>query len=79
MAIVIEEKEQIANRTMVRVFQAFGLKVSEEEVHSLAELPKPVAIRQLLKAKNSKSIKISESWVSEIHKRFMQEMDKCLL
>lgn len=61
-------------RALISVLKNYGTEVSTEEVNSCMGIPKPVAIRQLLELKNKNVLKISEAWVSEIHKRFVLEM-----
>lgn len=74
MAGTIIEDDRYVHRALITALQAFGFKIKEEEANQVMGMPKPVAIRQLLELKLNNSLKISESWIYEIHKRFVLDM-----
>lgn len=62
------------HRVLQKALAHHGVEVSLEDANAVMGIPKPVAIRTLLEKRSQGHRPITEDWIGEIHKLFVDEM-----
>ncbi len=62
------------HRVLQKALVHHGVEVSLEDANAVMGIPKPVAIRTLLEKRSQGHRPITEDWIGEIHKLFVEEM-----
>jgi phosphoglycolate phosphatase-like HAD superfamily hydrolase len=62
------------HRILQQALAKHGVAISIADANAVMGIPKPVAIRGLLEKRYQGNRRISEDWINEIHKVFVDEM-----
>jgi phosphonatase-like hydrolase len=62
------------HHVLQKALRKSGVEISIEDANEVMGIPKPVAIRLLLEKRHIGQLPITESWISEIHHQFVEEM-----
>jgi phosphonatase-like hydrolase len=62
------------HRVLQYALRQHGVDISIEDANGVMGIPKPVAIDQLLRKRYTGTKAISENWIDEIHRVFVQQM-----
>ncbi len=62
------------HRALQKALLKFDIEISLEDANSVMGIPKPVAIRQLIKMRYFGNVALAEDWIPEIHEAFVKEM-----
>lgn len=62
------------HRVLQQALQQHGVDISIEDANGVMGIPKPVAIDQLLRKRYTGTKAITENWIDEIHRVFVQQM-----
>lgn len=62
------------HRVLQHALQQHGVDISIEDANGVMGIPKPVAIDQLLRKRYTGTKAITENWIDEIHRVFVQQM-----
>lgn len=65
---------QDVHRVLQKALAQDSVSISLEDANEVMGIPKPVAIRTLLKKRYTGDREINESWINTIHERFVSEM-----
>lgn len=62
------------HRILQKALAHHGVEISIDDANTVMGIPKPVAIRQLLEKRSHSHRPITEDWIDEIHKVFVDQM-----
>jgi phosphonatase-like hydrolase len=62
------------HRVLQQALQQHGVSISIDDANDVMGIPKPVAIEQLLRKRYTGTKSITENWIDDIHRIFVQQM-----
>src|SRR3990170_3517671 len=62
------------HRALQKALLKFDIKISLDDANAVMGIPKPVAIRKLIKTCYRGNVALAEDWIPEIHSQFVNEM-----